>query len=106
MNDQEYLEMANHCKEVVEQKETLISFYKEKLVEIEDDLRKMEYKVKQVEHLLKFKEKEATNHNKKIFNFLLDDVAYLYKIIDKSRCNCNVDEEDEEIVLMLQTNLE
>lgn len=106
MSDQQFLEMADHCKQLIEKKETIIAFYKDRIDDIEIELRKMEYKVKAMEHLLRYKENEAIRQDKKIYSYLLQDTDFLYKIIDKSRCLCNVDEEDEEIILMLQTNLD
>lgn len=103
MSDLELLEMANHCKQVVEEKEKLIDFYKSKIENLEEDLRLCEYKIKQMEHLVKFKISECVKNEKKIFIYLQKDIEYLYNKVDNLRMNCSLDEEeDEQIVLMLQ----
>lgn len=100
MSDLELLEMANHCKEVVEEKEKLIDYYKSKIEGIGEDLRDCEYKIKQMEHLVHY---ESFKSQKKFFTFLLKDVKYLYDKVDNLRLNCNLENEvdEEEVILML-----
>jgi len=100
MTDLELLEMADHCKEVIEEKEKLIDYYKSKIESIGEDLRCCEYKIKQMEHLINY---EAFKNEKKFFTFLLKDVKYLYDKVDNLRLNCNLDNEvdEEEVILML-----
>ena len=104
MTDNQYLEMANHAKELIDNKEKIISFLKSKLDDVDSDLRNIEYRVKQMEHLINYQNSISKNKEiKNLIGFLEKDLIYILKVSDSARINCQ-EEIDEELILILDTD--
>ena len=103
MLENEYLEMANHAKEKIDEKDRVIEFLKHKMDTVENKLRKMEYKLSNMSYLTKYKkgvdEEEDTG-----FSFyascILATLQECYEIVDVARDELQYDDE-EQIVLLL-----
>jgi DNA recombination-dependent growth factor C len=102
MLENDYLEMANHAKAKIDEKDKIIEFLKNKMDVVENRLRKMEYKISNMTYLTTYKKgfDEDTG-----FDFyaecLLNTLKECYEIVDVSRDELQTDEDDEQIVLML-----
>ena len=103
LTDNQYLEMANHAKQVIDKKEKVIEFLKSKISDIEDHLRDVEYKTKQMQHLIQYEKTASKNKDcKSLLTYLEKDVNFIYNIIDEQRINCQEDVE-EDIILILES---
>tara|TARA_R100000734_G_C3247468_1_gene50129 strand:- start:68 stop:400 length:333 start_codon:yes stop_codon:yes gene_type:complete len=103
LTDNQYLEMANHAKQVIDRKEKVIEFLKSKISDIEDHLREVEYKTKQMEHLIEYEKSVSKNKEfKSLLTYLEKDVKFIYNIIDEQRVSCQEDVE-EEIILIFES---
>ena len=103
MTDNQYLEMANHAKELIDNKEKIISFLKSKLYDLDSDLRNIEYRVKQMEHIINYQNSISKNKEiKNLIAFLEKDLKYILKVSDSARINCQ-EEIDEELILILDS---
>ena len=103
MTDNQYLEMANHAKELIDNKEKIISFLKSKLDDVDSDLRNIEYRVKQMEHIINYQNSISKNKEiKNLIAFLEKDLKYILKVSDSARINCQ-EEIDEELILILDS---
>ena len=101
-NDNQYLEMANHAKQLIEKKEKMIEFLKSKINDFDDDLRKIEYKIKSMEHLIIFEKSQTKNKEcKNLMNYLEKDIKYIYEKTDTLRREAQ-DEVDEELIFMIE----
>tara|TARA_S200002703_G_scaffold156199_2_gene161371 strand:- start:548 stop:871 length:324 start_codon:yes stop_codon:yes gene_type:complete len=101
-NDNQYLEMANHAKQLIEKKEKMIEFLKSKINDFDDDLRKIEYKIKAMEHLIIFEKSQTKNKEcKNLMNYLEKDIKYIYEKTDTLRREAQ-DEVDEELIFMIE----
>jgi len=104
VTDGQYLEMANHAKEVIDRKEKVIRFLKSKILDIDEHLRKVEYKVKQMEHLITYEKSVIKNKEcKQLLTYLEKDLKYIYGVTDTTRINCQEDVE-EELILIIETD--
>lgn len=104
ITDGEYLEMANHAKELIDRKEKVIRFLKAKILDIDQNIRKVEYKVKQMEHLITYEKSVSKNKEcKQLLTYLEKDLKYIYNVTDTTRINCQEDVE-EELILILETD--
>jgi len=102
MTDNQYLEMANHAKKIIENKEKMIEFLKSKIEDFDDDLRKIEYKIKAMEHLIIFERLQSKNKDcKNLLTYLEKDLKYIYEKTDSLRREVQ-EEVDEELVLMIE----
>ncbi len=104
--ENEYLEMAAQCKEIVERKDQVINFYKSRLSDIEDELRCMAYLLSNMIYLSKYKLDRETqtckkNIDKSFFEILERDHFKLKHFVDTLRDMTDVSEEDEEIGILV-----
>ena len=100
--EQQLLEMARHCKEVVEEKEKHLKYYKEQMEDAEEDLRKVEYLLTSMEYLINYKKQQKErNADLVLYDVLTKSIGDLKGWIDMSRTKLQVDIEDEDIILML-----
>ena len=87
-NENDYLEMANHCKQVVEQKDRIIDFYKNRLSDIDDELSKDKDTCKK-------------NTDKTFFEIMRRDLQKISSYVDSTREMTDVDQEDEDLAMLL-----
>ena len=100
--EQELLNMADDFKEVVAKKDTIIQIHKEKIEEIEEDLRVLEYTLSQIEYLIEYK-KDISKKEEKIFLKRIGQSVKLMKDkVDKSRILCQ-EEVEEDMIISLST---
>ena len=104
ITEQNYLEMAEQFKEVVEDKDKIIEFLKSKINNFDGDLRKLEYRIIAMKHLLEF-EKSKDKKSNDLFNFLSKDLDFLYKYVDSLRTEAQ-EEIDDELILIIENNVE
>ena len=78
LTEQNYLQMAEQFKEVVEDKDKIIEFLKSKLNNLDNDLRKLEYRIVSMKHLIEY-ENFKDKKTKDLFNFFNKDLDFLYK---------------------------
>jgi len=102
-NENEYLEMANHAKQLIEKKEKIIKVYVSRLDDVEGELRELQYMVSNMGYLLEYKMKQYNRGRDQIFYSMLDK-AYksMYKIINDSRDMCDVDDNDIEVAISFE----
>lgn len=107
MTEQNYLEMAEEFKEVVEDKDKIIEFLKSKINNFDRDLRKLEYRIIAMKHLLEFEKSKAKakSASNDLFNFLMLDLDFLYKYVDSLRTEAQ-EEIDDELILIIENNVE
>ena len=98
--EQELLNMAEECKEVVEKKDKMIQFLKDKMNVVEDQLRQMEYKLSQIKYLTEYKIKQRGT-DKIYLNTVSTDLDVLIGNVDRGRRQLQDDSDDEEVILML-----
>ena len=98
--EQELLNMAEECKEVVEKKDKMIQFLKDKMNVVEDQLRQMEYKLSQIKYLTEYKIKQRGT-DKIYLNTVSTDLDILIGNVDRGRRQLQDDSDDEEVILML-----
>jgi hypothetical protein len=98
--EQELLNMADDFKEVVAKKDTIIELYKEKLEEIEEHLRVMEYTQSQMEYLIEYMLEISKKEEKPFLKRILKSVKQTKEKVDMSRILCQ-EEVDEDIILHL-----
>lgn len=98
--EQELLNMAEECKEVVAKKDKIIQYLRDKASEVEDQLREMEYKLSQIQYLTEYKSK-VKDMDKVYINTVAKDVTKLLKIVDKGRRRLQDDSDEEEVIVML-----
>jgi hypothetical protein len=98
--EQEMLNLAEECKEVVEKKDRMISYLKDKMSGVEDQLREMEYKLSQIKYLTEYKTKQKGT-DKIYLNTIKDDIERLLGLVDRGRTQLQDDSDDEEVILML-----
>jgi hypothetical protein len=108
--ENEYLEMANHCKELLERKDKVIAVYKHRLNEIEGELRVMNYMLTGINYLIEYKqarEKEECKKNidKTFYELLKRDHKKLLHFIETLRDMSELTEEDEEIAILTLVNM-
>jgi hypothetical protein len=98
--EQDYLEMADHCKEVVAKKDKEIEYYKECMEEGEDALRNIEYSLKKIEFLLEYK-KKSKDTDKHFVDLLFKEIRDMLRNSDRGRerLQCEL---DEEVLLFLE----
>lgn len=106
MLENEYLEMANHAKNKIDEKDKIIEYLKNKMNVVENKLRIMEYKISNMTYLTKYKkgyDKENVNDNG--FDFysdcILDTLRECYEIVDIARDELQTDDEEEQILMLL-----
>jgi len=97
----EYLEMAKHCKELVERKEQLINFYKSRLNDLDDELRCMAYLLSNIIYLIDYKCQTKDFLDKSFFDILKRDHTKLRHYVSTLRDMIDVTEEDEEIGILV-----
>jgi len=103
--ENEYLEMANHCKELLDQKDRLVSFYKSRLNEMDDELRSMAYLISNILYLVVFKSSENAalckkNNDSKFFDILHTDLSKLRNFIDTLRDMTETDDDEATLDLI------
>ena len=98
--EQELLNLAEECKEVVAKKDKMISFLKDKMGAVEDQLRDMEYKLSQIKYLTEYKTKQRGT-DKIYLNTITSDIDKLLSLVDRGRAQLQDDSDDEEVILML-----
>lgn len=98
--EQELLNMAEECKEVVAKKDKIIEFLKDKMSVVEDHLREMEYKISQMQYLTEYKQK-GRDIDKIFFNTISKDFQKLLKLVDRGRRQLQDDSDEEEIFAVL-----
>ena len=98
--EQELLNLAEECKEVVEKKDRIISYLKDKMSGVEDQLREMEYKLSQIKYLTEYKTKQKGT-DKIYLNTIKDDIESLLGLVDRGRTQLQDDSDEEEVILML-----
>lgn len=102
MLENDYLQMANHAKEMIDEKDKIIEFLKNKMDNIEDNLRSMEYKISNMTYLTKYKKKADEDNG---FDFyadcILGSLKECYEIVDVARQELQTDEDDDHIIMML-----
>ena len=107
MTDGAYLEMANHAKTMIDNKEIYISHLKDKFNSLNTEARKIEYIVFSIKHIINFKLFETTNISmKKLLDFLMKDLEEVNTIITNMRDECSeIDDSDneEDVILMSGT---
>lgn len=104
--ENDYLELAEHCKQVVERKEQIISLYKSRLSDIDDELRCMNYLISNMLYLGKYKiakDKETCKKNtdSTFYQTMKDDMLKLEHYVDNLRDMTEIDSEDEELAVLL-----
>lgn len=100
--EQQLLEMARHCKEVVEEKDKHINYYKQQMEDAEDDLRKIEYLLNAMDYLIEYKKQQKEKNADTVFyDIIKKSIFDLKGWADMSRTKLQVDIEDEDIILML-----
>ena len=102
--EKQYLDMANHAKKLLDDKSKYVEYLKDKFEDIDTIARNLEYKTKQMEHLLNFKLFD-TSKERKLLEFLLIDLKNMYEFCEEIRCKAQegTDEEDEEDVMLMLT---
>ena len=105
-NENDYLEMANHCKQVVEQKDRIIDFYKNRLSDIDDELRCLAYLTSNMLYLGEYqlsKDKDTCKKNtdKTFFEIMRRDLQKISSYVDSTREMTDVDQEDEDLAILL-----
>tara|TARA_R100000654_G_scaffold12996_2_gene28278 strand:+ start:11082 stop:11435 length:354 start_codon:yes stop_codon:yes gene_type:complete len=103
-NENDYIIMANHCKELVEQKDKIIEFYKSRLNEMDDELRSMAYLTSNIIYIIKYKIAENVATCKKkgddtFLDLLHGDISKMKNFIDTLRDMTEVDEFQEELII-------
>ena len=102
MLENDYLEMANHAKEKIDEKDRVIEFLKHKMDTVENKLRIMEYKMSNMTYLTKYK--KGFDEDNTGFSFyaecILGTLKECYDIVDVARDELQYDDE-EQIVLLL-----
>ncbi len=104
--ENEYLEMANHCKELIEKKDQIINLYKSRLSDIDSELRCMAYLISNMLYLGKYKitkDKETCKKNtdNTFFQTMKDDMLKLEHYVDNLRDMTEIDSDDEELAVLL-----
>ncbi len=97
----EYLEMARHCKELVERKDQLINFYKSRLNDCDDELRCMAYLVSNIVYLIEYKTHTKDFKDKAFLDILIRDNMKLKHYVNTLRDMIDITEEDEEIGILV-----
>jgi len=99
-NENEYLEMANHAKQLIEKKEKIIKVYEDRLDDVNGELRELQYMVSNLGYLLEYKMKQYYKGRDQIFYTMLDkSFKSMYKIINGGRDMCDVDDNDIEVAI-------
>ena len=102
MLENEYLEMANHAKEKIDEKDKIIEFLKNKMNVVENRLRQMEYKISNMTYLTKYKKGYDEDNG---FDFyaecILNTLKECYEIVDVSRDELVTDDDEEQVIMML-----
>ena len=99
--EQDYLEMADHCKKVVQEKDTMIKHLKHKNIEVQNELRDLEYTLSNIQYLLKYKESENNTKNKHFIHILRDTMESCRSMVDNARDLLTDDDDEENVILML-----
>jgi len=103
--ENDYLEMANHCKELLEQKDRLIAFYKSRLNEMDDELRSMAYLISNILYLVNFKNTENSalckkNNEVTFFELLTQDLCKIKNFTDTLRDMTETDDDEATLDLL------
>jgi len=100
--EQQYLELAEDCKNRIEEKNKYIDYLKSKFLEIDDDIRHNEYKLKQIEFLIEYeKKKNKTKKSNQFYDTLLESIKYMLEYVNIARERCQDEDEEEQIFLVL-----
>jgi len=97
----EYLEMANHCKEIVEKKDMVINFYKSRLNDCDQELRCIAYLLSNMAYLIDYKSQTKDFKDKAFFDIIKRDHIKLKHYVDTLRDMIDISEEDEEIGILV-----
>lgn len=104
--EQQYLEMADHCKNIVEKKDAEIKHLKDIMSEAEDDIRKIEYELYGINYLVNYKiSQRERGADSNLYEALQTSIKKIQQWIDNSRAMLSTDLDDEDIILILE-NLE
>ena len=102
MLENEYLEMANHAKEKIDEKDKIIEFLKNKMNVVENRLRQMEYKISNMTYLTKYKKGYDEDNGFDFFaECILNTLKECYEIVDVSRDELQTDDDEEQVIMML-----
>lgn len=98
--ENQYLEMANHAKELVDMKDKIIRIHKDRLDEIDEELRKIGYIVSQMGYLVEYKMKQnETKKDLTFFNMTDKALKGIKTIVENTRNMTEIDEIDQEVAL-------
>jgi hypothetical protein len=99
--EQDLLNMAEDCKNIVARKDHYIRLQQEKIDEVEPYLRDCEYKLAQLDFLIQYKRDVSSKEEKAFLKRLDEAIKFLTKKIDRGRCTLQEELDEEEILLML-----
>jgi hypothetical protein len=102
ITEQNYLELAEHAKQKVAEKEKIIEWLKYRLTnEVDDKFRICEYKIKQMKYLIEYKSNQIDKNKDITFLKMLNDaIDLLINHIDDGRHFAQqLEEEQEDIIL-------
>ena len=98
--ENQYLEMANHAKELVDMKDKIIRIHKDRLDEIDDELRKIGYIISQMGYLVEYKMKQnETKKDMTFFQMTDKGLKSIKNIVENTRGMTELDEVDQEVAL-------
>ena len=104
--ENQYLELAEQCKQVVERKDQIINFYKSRLSDIDDELRCMAYLISNMLYLGKYKmtkDKETCkkNSDSTFYQTMKEDMLKIEHYVETLRDMTEIDSDDEELAVLL-----
>ncbi len=98
--ENEYLQMANHAKELLEMKDKIILIHKDRLDDVDTELRKICYLISGMGYLLEYKMKQNEPKKDMTFYEMLDkSLKCIKSTTDHARNMTDIDETDQEVAL-------